>query len=203
MKTNEPTQSVRRRARLRALSLALLLLLFPIVQAAALDADALVPIGRTAGIKIYADGVIVTDFSQLHTANGYESPAQAAGLKAGDVITHCNGTPTPSADALSAALRTAETAELTVRRGDKTLTVRLSPAKSSDGTVRIGALVRDSLAGIGTITFYDPVSGTFGALGHGICESETGVLMPIGSGSSVLRVSWSAASPSPIAAAAC
>ena len=62
----------------------------------------------------------------------------------------------------------------------------LTPDKTQyDGKYRIGAWVRDSMAGIGTITFVDPKTGMFGALGHGICDIDTGKLMPFASGSIV------------------
>ena len=173
-----------------ARALAVLLLAAPLIlPAAALEADELVPIGRTAGIKLYADGVIVTDFSELRTPDGYDSPARRAGLQPGDIITHCNGQTIKTADALADALAASlGEAELTVLRGGKTISCRVVPARDSSGVARIGALVRDSLAGIGTITFYDPTSGTFGALGHGICESETGVLVPIDAGALIPAV---------------
>lgn len=171
-------------------ALAVLLLVVPLVlPTAALEAAELVPIGRTAGIKLYADGVIVTDFSEIRTPNGYASPAKRAGLQPGDIITRCNGQTVRTADALADALAACGgEAELTVLRGGKTISCRVVPAVDSSGAARIGALVRDSLAGIGTITFYDPASGIFGALGHGICESETGVLVPIGAGSLIPAV---------------
>ena len=151
---------------------------------ARLTADRLVPVGRTAGIKIYADGAIITDFSEVQTENGMISPARDAGLQVGDVITHVNGKAVASSEELIAAVNSASGAvDLTVLRGGQTIRCRMTPCKELGGSkMRIGAFVRDSVAGIGTITFYDPVTGVFGALGHGISESETGALMPLGSG---------------------
>ena len=149
-----------------------------------LEADYLVPVGRTAGIKIRAGGVIITELSTVETPDGTACPAKDAGLQPGDVITHVNGAAVTTADALvSAVNRRNGAVELTVQRGEKTIRCQLKPVNDrSGGQRKIGAFVRDSLAGIGTITFYDPQTGVFGALGHGIAESETGTLMPLGSG---------------------
>ena len=59
----------------------------------------------------------------------------------------------------------------------------VSPEQNETGTYCIGAWIRDSMAGIGTMTYYDPETGSFGALGHGITDSDTGILMPFASGS--------------------
>lgn len=61
--------------------------------------------------------------------------------------------------------------------------MEITPACGDDGSVRLGAWIRDSMAGIGTMTYYDPESGSFGALGHGITDIDTAQLMSLGSGS--------------------
>ena len=148
-----------------------------------LNAAYLVPVGRTAGVKIFADGVLVTELSQVMSAGVARTPARDAGLQPGDVITHVDGAAIASADELSRTMTERETVTLTVRRGEKTLSLSLRPCRDdSTDVTRMGAFVRDSIAGIGTITFYDPATGVFGALGHAICEGETGCAMPLGSG---------------------
>ncbi|MCI5811451.1 MAG: SpoIVB peptidase [Clostridiales bacterium] len=149
-----------------------------------LEADYLVPVGRTVGIKIRSGGVIITALSTVETTDGTACPAKEAGLQPGDIITRIDGAAVKTAEALvSAVNRRSGAVELTVQRGEKTVQCRLTPAKDrSGGQRKIGAFVRDSLAGIGTITFYDPQSGVFGALGHGISESETGMRMPLETG---------------------
>ena len=72
---------------------------------------------------------------------------------------------------------------LSVSRDGRDLTLDARPVLGGDGTYRLGAWIRDSMAGIGTITFYDPSTGAFGALGHGITDTDTGLLMPLGDGS--------------------
>lgn len=146
--------------------------------------EKLVPIGRTAGIKLFAEGVIVVETTEIETQNGKASPARDAGISAGDIILTVEGKKVTENAELSAALegREEKKTELRVQRGETERTFSVTPVKDVRGKVCIGASVRDSIAGIGTITYYDPETGTFGALGHGICQSESGELFPLGSG---------------------
>lgn len=148
-----------------------------------LKADSLVPVGRAAGIKLFAEGAVVISFSD----SGGQCPARSAGLKPGDVIVSVGGYAVFGSEDLTSALAKngVKPVRLTVLRGEKTLSVEVTPLCDAEGNVRIGAWVRDSLAGVGTITFYDPQSGVVGLLGHGIADGETGSLMPLGAGSLV------------------
>ena len=76
-----------------------------------------------------------------------------------------------------------DAAALTVKRGSRTIELSAEPEKDEDGEYRLGAWVPDSMAGIGTMTFFDPQSGTFGALGHGVTDVDTGQLLPLDHGS--------------------
>lgn len=138
----------------------------------------LVPVGHTVGVKLFADGVMVVGLSDG------ETPAKASGLREGDIMLAFNGTDIDSTEHLQKLL--AENGEarstLSVRRGAKTLTLPVTPEETADGGYRLGAWIRDSMAGIGTMTFYDPQSGVFGALGHGVTDVDTGRLMPLESG---------------------
>lgn len=142
-------------------------------------ARCLVPVGHTVGVKLFADGVLVVALSDG------ETPAKACGLREGDIVLRFNGTEIASTEHLQQLL--AENGEaratMSVKRGAKTMTVPVTPEKGEDGGYRLGAWIRDSMAGIGTMTFYDPDSGVFGALGHGVTDVDTGRLMPLESGS--------------------
>lgn len=143
-------------------------------------AQALVPVGHTVGIKLFSRGVLV-----VKLAEG-ETPAKACGLTAGDVIVQCAGNPVTSTEQFQALLQKAagESAKLEVRRGSKLLDLDVTADDSDgDGKYAIGAWIRDSMAGIGTMTFYDPATNTFGALGHGVTDVDTAALMPFSSGS--------------------
>jgi len=156
----------------RALSGALLAFL---LAAQALAAPAyLIPGGNTVGIKLYARGLIVTSTVE-------DMAAEAAGLRRGDTILQVNGRTASSRDMLLAALQTGGAVELTVLRGGREAELLVSPVKTESG-YRLGANVRDSIAGIGTVTFYDPETGEFGALGHGVGEPGGMSLLPTASG---------------------
>ena len=138
----------------------------------------LVPVGHTVGIKLFSRGILVVKL----TEGG--SPAKSCGLKTGDVILECGGTAVTSTEQFQSLLQktTGET-ELEVRREGDTVTLSVEPQTNDQGVNSIGAWVRDSMAGIGTITYYDPQSGEFGALGHGVTDVDTNLLMPFQRGS--------------------
>ena len=113
--------------------------------------EEVIPMGRTVGIRMTSDCVLVTRLTSVDTNEGSVSPAEAAGIHEGDLIGK-----------------------------ERMLTV--TPARGRDGVYRIGVIARDSIAGIGTVTYIDPETGAYGSLGHGICDADTGVLIPLGSG---------------------
>ncbi|MBQ7714016.1 MAG: SpoIVB peptidase [Oscillospiraceae bacterium] len=139
----------------------------------------LVPVGHTLGVKLFADGVLVVALSDG------ETPAKESGLREGDVLLAFNGTDVGSIEHLQRLLAEngAARATMSVRRGARTLALPITPELTEDGRCRLGAWIRDSMAGIGTMTFYDPQSGVFGALGHGVTDVDTGALMPLEHGS--------------------
>lgn len=144
----------------------------------------LIPVGRAVGIKLFAQGVLVVAISDLKSDGQTISPAQNCGLKVGDILSQMNGQNIESTEQLQSFLQ--ENGEqpitLTVQRGGKDLSMTIQPHRCDDGVWRLGAWIRDSMAGIGTITFYDPSTGLFGALGHGITDVDTAMLMPLSSG---------------------
>ncbi|WP_091128670.1 SpoIVB peptidase [Oscillibacter sp. PC13] len=143
------------------------------------SARMLVPVGHTVGIKLFARGVLVVKLSDGGT------PAQECGLQKGDVIVKCGGVSVTSTEQFQSLLQKngKEETDLQVRREGKNMTLCVSPEQNEMGTYSIGAWIRDSMAGIGTMTFYDPESGAFGALGHGITDADTALLMPFSAGS--------------------
>jgi stage IV sporulation protein B len=134
-------------------------------------------------MKLYTDGLLVVGFAPVETEGGTVSPAQDAGLAGGDMITHIQKKPISTIQELQALSLDGTPLEITYIRNGRPLSTALYPAKAAyDSKYRIGVWVRDSMAGIGTITFFDPETGLFGALGHGINDGETGLLLPMGSG---------------------
>lgn len=146
--------------------------------------DRLIPLGRTTGIKLFSQGTMVVGFAQLERTG--TCPARDGGLKEGDVLLSLNGEEIGSNEDLTRLLSQmeGERAVFSLLREDqpRTETVTAVYDPSMD-CYRIGAWVRDSVAGIGTVTFVDPETGAFGALGHGICDADTGRLIPFGRGS--------------------
>ena len=107
----------------------------------------LVPVGHTVGIKMFARGVLVVDLAEG------ESPAKECGLAKGDVILRCNGTAVTSTEQFQQLLQGEEEVELSVRRGGSAKTLTAEPECSESGDWVIGAWIRDSMAGIGTVTY--------------------------------------------------
>lgn len=151
----------------------------PSAQAADRTVSELIPVGQTVGVKLFSDGVLVVGFSDG------ESPAKDCGLKEGDIITAICGQSLDTIEEFRQLLAEngEDAAALTVKRGSRTIELSAEPEKDEDGEYRLGAWVRDSMAGIGTMTFFDPQSGTFGALGHGVTDVDTGQLLPLDHGS--------------------
>ena len=143
---------------------------------------ALVPVGKAIGVKLFAEGVLVVGLSE---GEGTVSAAKKGGMKAGDLILTMNGVAIESTEHLQALLAEngAREASFGVRRGGKLHHLTVTPLADGQGGWRLGAWIRDSMAGIGTVTFYDPRTGAFAALGHGITDVDTGKLMPLSRGS--------------------
>lgn len=137
-----------------------------------------IPSGKPFGIKMLSDGVMI-----IGAAAG--SPAEKAGLRGGDVILSVNGAEVSSNEELAEAIRecdsSAEPINLIYRRGEKSVSVSVA-TMLSDGVPKIGAWVRDSAAGIGTLTFVEPETGLFGGLGHAVSDATTGGAVPFGQG---------------------
>ena len=170
--------------RAAALCAAILLALTVCVRGAYAQEKTVIPLGQAVGIKLFANGVLVVDVSALEGVGG-KSPAQKCGIREGDLLLTFNGKKIASTEHLQELLRQNGTqpAQIELQRGRENKTVEITPACGDDGSVRLGAWIRDSMAGIGTMTYYDPESGSFGALGHGITDVDTAQLMSLGSGS--------------------
>lgn len=144
-----------------------------------------IPVGRAVGIKLFSDGVMVVGFSQIPAAGGNVTPAKTCGLREGDVITHINSAEVDTIEEVQAQLAQIGGEEMSIRcmRDGKALQVTAHAVQcSTDGMYKLGAWLRDSMAGIGTVTYIDPETGDFGALGHGINDIDTARLMPLSTG---------------------
>ena len=140
------------------------------------------PCGTPFGIKIFTKGVVVIGMTNVQTSNGMLNPALEAGLREGDVIVEVNDQQVNSNEEFANIIQNNGESEikLSVLRDNVTIETLLTPVKSClDNTYKIGLWVRDSSAGIGSLTFYNEDTGDFAGLGHGICDVDTGELMPL------------------------
>lgn len=155
------------------------------VRAVEVEARSVQVCGTPFGVKMFSDGVLVVAFSDQYTSLGTENPAKEAGLKLGDLIVSAGGRPVRSNDELNQAVTAAGGAPLSIvyRRGGTQYTTTLTPVRDvNTGAYRAGVWVRDSSAGIGTMTFLDPANGTFAGLGHAISDVDTGADITLLSG---------------------
>ena len=154
----------------------ILFLLTLLLLCGAASAATVIPGGGTIGLSLTVDGAAIVSFSR-------DEPKRA-GLECGDVITAVDGRPVGSVTEVLAAVAASEgkPLRLTVRREGETKDVRLAPVQAETGW-QLGLYLRDRLTGIGTVTYYEPDSGTFAALGHGV--SEGGALLPLKEGTAL------------------
>lgn len=183
---NEEARPFMGAAVLRGLGLLLAAVLTMWPATAYASAPTVIPVGRAVGIKLFSDGVVVVGTSEITTDRGSVNPAKDCGLREGDIITHINATEVDTIEEVSALLQELEGETMSIRaiRDNKQVQLTATAALcSADGAYKLGAWIRDSMAGIGTVTFYCPETGAFGALGHGINDVDTALLMPLESGS--------------------
>ena len=138
--------------------------------------------GTPFGIKMFANGAMVVGFSDIYTSTGYQNPAKTAGLRMGDVITSIAGRDTKTNEDVAAALQglAGAPAEVVYVRDGVEKSVLLTAVKdSTTDSWRTGMWVRDSSAGIGTLTFVDNTTGTFAGLGHSIHDVDTGTTISL------------------------
>ena len=163
------------------LTVVVALVLISMTRAGAAQVKEVVPMGRAVGIKLFSDGVLVVGTSEIDGQN----PARACGLKEGDIITHINSEEVDSIEEVRSLLQSIGGAPMSIRatRGEKQVQMTARAVQcAADGCYKLGAWIRDSMAGIGTLTYYDPETGAFGALGHGINDVDTSLLMPLEKG---------------------
>ena len=179
------------RARAAALLLSGLLLILPLgqmgamAQAAEKSPELVLPGGDTFGVELHTKGVLVVGTAAVDCPGEDISPAEQAGVKAGDIILSIDGKEISSVTAMVelVADSAGKTVQIELQRQGKHKEVTLTPAKSeSEHCWKAGVWIRDTTAGIGTVTYYLPETGSFSGLGHGICDSDTGVLMPLSRG---------------------
>lgn len=144
-----------------------------------------IPVGNIAGVKLYTNGVLVVGMSEIEgDDNKKYKPYENTGIKEGDTIVKINENLINSTEELIETVNESQGKDVKVQyiHQEETKECSISPVKTANSQYKIGLWVRDSAAGVGTVSFYEPSTKTFGALGHGITDIDTNELINIASG---------------------
>ncbi len=145
-----------------------------------LDKATVIPVGKIAGIKLYTKGVLVVGMSEIEGQKPYEK----SNIQEGDIITNINDSEIQNTTELIECINKSNgnSLNITYITNGETKECDITPVKNEHGKYQIGLWVRDSAAGIGTVTFYEPETGNFVALGHGITDVDTSEIINISTG---------------------
>lgn len=144
-----------------------------------------VPLGDAVGLKLYTSGVLVVGMGEIEGAGNIKyKPYENSGIEEGDrIIAINNNTVTCTADLINEVNKSkGNSVNVQYIRDEDTIETSIIPAKGSDNKYKLGLWVRDAAAGVGTVSFYEPETKTFAALGHGIQDIDTGKLLKIAKG---------------------
>jgi stage IV sporulation protein B len=150
------------------------------VKVSVIPKASVVPVGGLIGLKLYTDGVLVVGMSEIDGSRPYEN----TGIQEGDMITHINDKEISSTDELIETVNSSNDGKVNLkyeREGTEYFT-SMQATKTAANQYKLGLWVRDAAAGIGTVTYYEPSTGNFAALGHGIVDIDTEKLVTIASG---------------------
>ncbi len=145
-------------------------------------------LGSPFGMKIYTDGVLIIDISDVDSENGYVQPAKQSGLQIGDFIISIDGQKVYTNEGVAEIIEKSGGKDLSfvIKRDNVIKNLVLKPVLSaSTKTYKAGIWVRDSSAGIGTLTFFCPTNNVVCGLGHSVNDNDTGKMLSIGSGEMV------------------
>lgn len=154
-----------------------------------------IPLGNSVGLKLYTNGVLVVGMSEIKGKDNEKyKPYENSGIQEGDMIVEVNNVAIKCTDDLIENVNkcNGERVEISYIRNDNKMTTYITPIKTSTNEFKLGLWVRDAAAGVGTATFYEPSTGMFTALGHGITDIDTGGIVNISNGelttSSILSI---------------
>ena len=155
------------------------------INVSVLPRTTVIPVGNVAGVKLYTDGVLVVGMSEIEGIDEKKyKPYENTGIEEGDSIISINQNTISSTDELIETVNRSEGKEIKLKyiHEEETKECSITPVKTGDNEYKLGLWVRDSAAGVGTVTYYEPSTKTFGALGHGITDIDTEELIHIASG---------------------
>lgn len=144
-----------------------------------------VPMGNLIGAKLYTSGVLVVGMSEIQGDDQQKhKPYEGSGIEEGDMIVEMDSKKIANTDELVETVNSSKGKVIQIKyvRNDETITTSIQPIKSEDNEYKLGLWVRDAAAGVGTLTFYEPSTGKFAALGHGIVDVDTGDIINIANG---------------------
>ena len=149
------------------------------------DRQYVVPSGEIIGLRIFTKGVMIVSIEEIDTRKGSANPAKTAKLQKGDVICRIDGCLIENSAQVERIVTACEGKKLSVEfiRNGNTFSTSITPVYSvSENKYKTGLWIRDSAAGIGTMTFYEKKSGFFACLGHAVCDIDTGEVLPLSNG---------------------
>lgn len=155
------------------------------VSVSVIERTTVIPVGQVAGLKLYTSGVLVVGMSEIKgNDNQKYKPYENSGIEEGDMIIKVQEKEISDTNDLINTVNASngEPVDIIYVRDGKTLECSIKPIQVSKKEYKLGLWVRDSAAGIGTMTFYEPSTGKFAALGHGISDIDTGDLINISNG---------------------
>ena len=144
-----------------------------------------VPMGNLIGVKMYTSGVLVVGMSEIEGQDKQKyKPYINSGIEEGDMIIEINNKKIDSTDELVEVVNSSQGQEIQIKyvRDDNEMVTSILPIKNESNEYKLGLWVRDAAAGVGTLTFYEPSTGKFAALGHGIVDVDTGGILHIANG---------------------
>lgn len=154
------------------------------VSVSVIQKTTVIPLGNAIGMKLYTKGVLVVGMSQINTENNEKKkPYENCGIEQGDTILAINNNEIENTDELIEEVNKSNGNPISIKymKNNETLETSITPVKSKD-EYKIGLWVRDAAAGVGTVTFYEPSTNSFMALGHGISDIDTEKIVEISSG---------------------
>lgn len=144
-----------------------------------------IPLGNLIGVKLYTSGVLVVGMSEIEGDNNQKyKPYLNSGIEEGDMIVEMNNKKIENTDELVDVVSKSNGQEIQIKyvRNEEVITTSIAPIKNEANEYKLGLWVRDAAAGVGTLTFYEPTTGSFAALGHGIVDVDTGGILNIANG---------------------
>lgn len=155
------------------------------ITANVLPTTKVIPVGNIAGIKLYTSGVLVVGMSEIQGKDNKKyKPYENCGIEEGDTLISINDSNIENTDDLIKKVNDSkgENVKIKYLHNSDSEECSIKPIQTENNEFKLGLWVRDSAAGVGTVSFYEPQAGTFAALGHGLTDIDTGKLIDISSG---------------------